>query len=36
MLHLSLLDRLGRRGSLLVLVPEGRQQSAGGGEENAA
>lgn len=35
MLHLSLLDRLGRRGSLLVLVPEGRQKSAGGGEENA-
>lgn len=36
MLHLSLLDRLGCRGSLLVLVPEGRKKSAGGGEENAA
>lgn len=35
MLHLGFLDRLGRRGSLLVLVPEGRKESAGGGEENA-
>jgi hypothetical protein len=36
MLHLGLLDRLGCRGSLLVLVPEGRQQGARGGEKNAA
>jgi len=32
----SLLDALGRRSSLLVFVPEGRQKRAGSGEQNAA
>ena len=32
---LSLLDALGRRGGLLVLVPKSRQKSAGSGEQDA-